>query len=68
MARPRQNRKTVRTSVSLDEQMYADVFALANENDVSVAWLIRKAIAELLERRKDEFAPQLSLLAPRTEP
>jgi hypothetical protein len=47
--------------------MYADVFALADENDVSVAWLIRKAVAELLERRKDEFDPQLPLLAPRAE-
>ena len=62
MARPRLNRKVARISVSLDEQMYADVFALAGQNDVSVAWLIRKAVAELLERRKDELIPQLPLL------
>lgn len=67
MARPRLNRKVVRISVSLEEQMYADVFALADQNDVSVAWLIRKAVAELLERRRDEFVPQLPLLISRTE-
>ncbi|WP_429308750.1 CopG family transcriptional regulator [Paraburkholderia sp. GAS38] len=51
MTRPRANRKTVRTTVSLDERMYSDVLALATENDVSVAWLMRKALAELLARR-----------------
>lgn len=63
MARPRLNRKIARISVSLEEQMYADVFALAQQNDVSVAWLIRKAVAELLERRRDELIPQLPLFA-----
>jgi predicted DNA-binding ribbon-helix-helix protein len=62
MARPRLNRKIVRTSVSLDEQMFCDVFQLAMQNDVSVAWLVRKAVAELLERRKHELEPQLPLL------
>ena len=62
MARPRLNKKIVRTSVSLDEQMFSEVSQLAAQNDVSVAWLVRKAVAELLERRRDELEPQLSLL------
>lgn len=68
MARPRLNRKVARISVSLDEQMYTDVFVLANQYDVSVAWLIRKAVAELLERRRDELVPQLPLLVSHVDP
>ncbi|WP_167401337.1 ribbon-helix-helix domain-containing protein [Paraburkholderia eburnea] len=63
MARPRLNRKIVRTSVSLDEQMFSEVFQLAAQNDVSVAWLVRKAVAELLERHRGELEPQLPLLS-----
>lgn len=62
MARPRLNKKTVRTSVSLDERMFSEAAQLAAQNDVSLAWLIRKAVAELLERRRDELGPQLPLL------
>lgn len=62
MARPRLNKKIVRTSVSLDEQMFNEVALLAAQNDVSVAWLVRKAVAELLERHRDELEPQLPLL------
>lgn len=62
MARPRLNKKIVRTSVSLDEQMFIEVSQLAVQNDVSVAWMVRKAIAELLERRRDELEPQMPLL------
>lgn len=62
MARPRLNRKVVRISVSLDEQMYADVYALASQSDVPVAWMIRRAVSELIDRRKDELLPQLPLI------
>lgn len=69
MARPCLNKKIVRTSVSLDEQMFAEVSRLAAQNDVSVAWLVRKAVAKLLERRRDEMEPQLPLIitGPRLE-
>ncbi len=62
MARPRLNRKVVRTSVSLDEQMFNEVSQLAVQNDVSVAWLVRKAVAELLERRREELEHQRPLI------
>ena len=62
MARPRLNKKIVRTSVSLDEQMFGEISQLAAQNDVSVAWLVRKAVAELLERRRDELDPKSPLL------
>lgn len=42
-------RKTIRTSVSLPEDQYAIVAQLAEQNDVSVAWVIRQAIHQYLE-------------------
>ncbi|EPY4373605.1 ribbon-helix-helix domain-containing protein [Klebsiella pneumoniae] len=62
MARPRLNKKITRTSISLDEQMFTEVSLLASQNDVSVAWLVRKAISELLERRSEEVVSQLPRL------
>lgn len=62
MARPRLNKKIVRTSVSLDEQMFNEVALLAAQNDVSVAWLVRKAVAELLQHHREELEPQFPLL------
>ncbi|EPY3937493.1 ribbon-helix-helix protein, CopG family [Klebsiella pneumoniae] len=62
MARPRLNKKITRTSISLDEQMFTEVSLLASQNDVSVAWLVRKAISELLERRREEVVSQLPRL------
>lgn len=64
MARPRLNRKIVRTSVTLDERMFSEVARLASQNDVSVAWLVRKAVAELLERRSQNLESHLPLLPP----
>jgi hypothetical protein len=68
MARPRLNRKIVRTSVSLDERMFSEVAQLASLNDVSVAWLVRKAVAELLDRRRQDLEPHLPLIAPTGKP
>lgn len=65
MARPRTNRKTVRTSVSLDERMFSEVAKLALHNDVSVAWLVRNAVGELLDRRRQDLEPQLPLITPK---
>jgi predicted DNA-binding ribbon-helix-helix protein len=63
MGRPRLNRKTIRISISVEEKMYSDVVQLAGQSDVSVAWLVRKAVAEMLDKHRDEISPQLSLLA-----
>jgi predicted transcriptional regulator len=50
MPRPRGERRTTRLSVSLDHQIYAELRALARRSDVSAAWMVRRAVAELLER------------------
>ena len=48
MARPRGNRKTARLSVSLDAQDYSVLCEIARREDVSVAWLVRRAVSELV--------------------
>lgn len=45
-------RKDFRTSVILSEDQHSKLNALAAENDVSVAWLIRQAITRLLEEER----------------
>ncbi len=48
MARPRGNRKTARLSVSLDAQDYGVLCEIARSQDVSVAWVVRRAVSELV--------------------
>jgi Ribbon-helix-helix protein, copG family len=50
MPRPRAERRAIRLSVSLAPQAYAQLRALAQRTDVSTAWMVRRAITELLER------------------
>lgn len=59
MARPpiAPDRKTVRTSVLLTEDVHSHVQALADSNHVSSAWVIRMAIQRFL----DEYDGQLEL-------
>jgi len=68
MARPRLNRKIVRTSVSFDERTFSEVAQLASQNDVSVAWLVRKAVVELLDRRRQDLESHLPVIAPTGKP
>ena len=52
-----------RFSVALDEQEYAELSAIAEKHRVSMAWLVRHAVTEFLERHKSE---QLQLPLPLT--
>lgn len=54
MGRPAGNRKTARLTVSLDADDYANVVALARDQDVSVAWLVRRAIKNALVQDQAE--------------
>lgn len=49
MGRPRADRKIARISVSLDQQDYDTLREIADFNDVSAAWLIRRAVADFLK-------------------
>jgi len=53
MARPRGNRKEARLSVSFDAGDYAQLSALAARRNVSVAWLVRQAVLELIGRERE---------------
>jgi predicted transcriptional regulator len=50
MARPKKDRQPARLTVTLDEADYQRVCSLADKNDVSAAWVIRRAVQYYLER------------------
>lgn len=63
MARPKGHRKEARLSVSFDSTDYAELNALAARRDVSVAWLIRSAVHDLITRERDVLEnPELPLV------
>ena len=67
MARPRGNRKEARLSVSFDAQDYAQLSALAARRDVSVAWLVRHAVHDLISHERDAAEnPELPLVRRQT--
>lgn len=49
MGRPRQDKQTARLSVSFEKADYDRVTAIAEANDVSTAWIIRKAVSAYLD-------------------
>ena len=49
MGRPRQHKQTARLSVSFEKADYDRVTAAAAANDVSTAWIIRKAVSAYLD-------------------
>ena len=61
MPRPRGKKTPVRLSVGLDPVSHATLTRLANRHDVSLAWMIRKAIADFIERQKEEDQAELPL-------
>jgi len=50
MARPRGTPKINRITVSLDDETYRVLQAKSAADDVSISWLIRKAIIEMIQR------------------
>jgi len=59
MARPKSNRRTVRLSVTLDEDDYKVVRDMAESMDLSTAWMVRRAVTEFIERHGTEDAMPL---------
>jgi len=52
----REKRLATRVTVSVDQRDYEQLTALAEEYRVSLAWLVRWAVADLLERyRQDQL-------------
>jgi predicted transcriptional regulator len=50
-------RRSVRTSVILSEGQYVRLNEIAMKSDVSVAWVIRQAIHQFLDRTEYEQMP-----------
>ncbi len=57
-----------RFSVALDEQEYAELSAMAEKHRVSMAWLVRHAVAEFLQQyRSEELQLPLRLTGTQSE-
>jgi hypothetical protein len=59
MPRPKGKRVANRLSVGLSEPQHDALIAMAEQNEATVAWLIRKAVAEFLERHGSSVGPSL---------
>jgi predicted transcriptional regulator len=55
--------KTIRTTVSLSPEQLNRLQRMADEHGLSLAWLVRQAVSEFLERaeKQGEFHPLASL-------
>ena len=61
-ARREKSRLATRVTVSVDERDYEQLVVLANEHRVSLAWLVRYAVGDFLERyRQDQLELPLEL-------
>lgn len=47
-------KRSVRTSVILSEAQNTRLIEIANNSDVSVAWIIRQAVQQFLDRTENE--------------
>lgn len=64
MPRPRTDRKTTRLTVTLDEDVHERLCEIATRDDVSVAWVVRRAVNELIHgRTAANNQPELPLRA-----
>lgn len=61
MARPRGKKPAVRLSVSLDPAHHAELSRLAAQHDLTVTWMVRKAVAEFVARHSNRDEPVLPL-------
>ncbi|MBU3656223.1 MAG: CopG family transcriptional regulator [Alphaproteobacteria bacterium] len=57
MARPKSQKKSSRFSVSLDDESYKALQEAAKREDVTIAWLVRRAVHEMIERPKPIVLP-----------
>ncbi len=61
MARPRGKRNAVRLSIGFDERTYGALTAMAERNDTTVAWVIRRAVSIFIEGSSVADEPELPL-------
>jgi len=68
MARPRGRRAEIRLSVGFDARTHGALEAVAREQDTTIAWVVRRAVAEFISRQPAAAEPELPLTrsAPRS--
>lgn len=54
MARPKSDKNVVRLSVSLNKEDHVELTKLAEELDLSAAWVIRRAISDFIARHGNQ--------------
>ena len=59
MPRPKGKKETVRFTVSLDLQLHAKLLCIAEGNDLSLSWAVRRAVAEFVERQDETKQAEL---------
>ena len=64
MPRPKGKKDAVRFSVSLDPQLYAKLLRIAESNDVSLSWTVRRAVSEFVERQDQTRQAELPFSQP----
>lgn len=63
MARPRGKHRTARVTVNLEQQVYGALLSIAAENDAPLAWVVRRAILDLIEKEAPRInQPSLPLM------
>jgi len=48
------SKKSHRITVSITDDSYAELCALAKKNDVSLSWLMRQSVADFIEKYRVE--------------
>lgn len=59
MPRPKGKKDAVRFTVSLDRQLYAKLLRIAESNELSLSWTVRRAVAEFVESQDEAKQAEL---------
>jgi hypothetical protein len=62
MARPKGRKPSVRLSVSVSATDHAELARFAEARDLSLAWVVRRAISDFVERHRDDVQAEARVL------
>lgn len=62
MARPKSRKPTVRFSIGLDERAHHELSIIASETDTTIAWVVRRAVSEFIDRQAPRAQSELPLM------
>ena len=61
MSRPKGRKPSVRLSVSVNATDHAELARFAEARDLSLAWVVRRAISDFVERHRNDMQGELHL-------